>query len=139
MTVLSSQRLKFSSFEFERFPKGRCRASVGLEHPDGTLVIEAAEGISAADTAAELRCAAQATIVVLGKFVGDACSLNLLGVKAIKAFGNNVVIVALSVREDDQFHRLVGSVLAEKNPERSAALAVLDATNRFMGRLLFHH
>ena len=139
MTALSSQRLKFSSFEFERFPKGRCRASVGLQHPDGTLVIEAVEGISAFDTAAELRCAALATIVVLGKIVGDACSLNLLGVKAIKAFGNNVEIVALSVREGDQSQRLVGSVLAEENLERGAALAVLDATNRFFGRLLFHH
>lgn len=139
MTALSSKRLKFSSFKFERFALGRCRASVGLEHPDGKLVTETVESVSAAYTAAELRCAAQATIVVLRNFVGEACSLNLLGVKAIKAFGSNVVIVAISAQQGEQTHRLVGSVLAEENPERGAALAVLDATNRILGRLLFDH
>lgn len=139
MAAFFLQRLKFSSFEFERFPKGRCRASVGLEHPDGTLVIKAAQGIGAANTASELRCAAQATIEVLRKLIGDGYSFSLLGVKAVKAFGTRVVIVTLSVQEGDQIHRLVGSVLAEKNPERGAALAVLDATNRLVGQILFDH
>ena len=132
MGVMSSQRVKFSSFEFARFPKGRCRASVELEQPDGVLVQESVEAFAAAETTSELRCSAQATLEALSKTVGDACGFELLGVKAIKAFDTTVIIVALTVHYKDQVRRLVGSYLAEENPERGAALAVLNATNRFL-------
>lgn len=137
MTAGSDRRVRFSSFGFERLPGGRCRASVVLEHPDGTQVTEVVETTSATGAMSELRCAAQATLAGLGKMVGDRCSFSLLGVKAIKAFGSEVIIVALSAREDDEVHRLVGSVLVEDNPGRGAALSVLSATNRFLGRVLF--
>lgn len=135
MGLFSSQRVKFSSFEFARFHKGRCRASVELERPDGVLVQESVEAFAAAETTSELRCSAQATLEALSKTVGDACSFELLGVKAIKAFDTTVVIVALTVQYGDQVRRLVGSYLAEENPERGAALAVLNATNRFLENL----
>ena len=132
MGLFSSQRVKFSSFEFARFHKGRCRASVGLEQPDGVLVEESVEAFAAAETTSELRCSAQATLEALSKAVGDVCSFELLGVKAIKAFDTTVIIVALTVQYGDESRRLVGSYLAEENPERGAALAVLNATNRFL-------
>ena len=132
MGLFSSQRVKFSSFEFARFHKGRCRASVGLEQPDGVLVQESVEAFAAAETTSELRCSAQATLEALSKTVGDACRFELLGVKAIKAFDTTVIIVALTVQYGDQVRRLVGSYLAEENPEKGAALAVLNATNRFL-------
>lgn len=137
MNVSSSQRLKFSSFEFARFHKGRCRASVGLENPDGVLIQETVEAVAAAESTSELRCAAQATIEALSKSVGDVCTFEILGVKAIKAFDTTVIIVALTARHDDEVHRLVGSYLAEENPERGAALAVLNATNRFLENPIF--
>lgn len=132
MGLFSAQRVKFSSFEFARFHKGRCRASVGLEQPDGVLIEESVEAFAAAETTSELRCSAQATLEALSKTVGDACTFELLGVKAIKAFDTTVIIVALTVRYEDQVRRLVGSYLAEENPEKGAALAVLNATNRFL-------
>ncbi len=135
MTVPTVQRLKFSSFAFDRFPNSRCRASVGLEQPDGLVVHESVESAGAA--ASELRCAALATAEALNKAVGEACVFELLGVKAIKAFDTTVIIVALSARHEDKAHRLVGSYLAEENPERGAALAVLNATNRFLGNAIF--
>ena len=79
MTVPTVQRLKFSSFAFDRFPNSRCRASVGLEQPDGLVVHEAVESAGAA--ASELRCAALATAEALNKAVGEACVFELLGVK----------------------------------------------------------
>ena len=134
----SSQRLKFSSFKFDRYPKGRCRASVGLEPPSGLLIEESVEALAAANSTSELRCTAQATVEALHKFVGDACSFEILGIKAVKAFNTTVIIVALSAQYDEEEHRLVGSYLAEENPERGAALAVLNATNRFLGNPIFH-
>ena len=135
MVFPSAQRLKFASFEFDRFPNSRCRASVGLEQPNGFVILESVESVGAA--ASELRCAALATVEALSKAVGDACEFELLGVKAIKAFDTTVIIVALSARHNEQVHRLVGSYLAEENPERGAALAVLNATNRFLGNAIF--
>ena len=85
----------------------------------------------------ELRCSAQATLKGLGELAGDACSFSLLGVRMIKAFGAGVVIVALSATSKDEVRRLVGSVLVEEEPERGAALAVLNATNRYLEPLLF--
>lgn len=135
MSASSTQRLKFSSFAFDRFPNSRCRASVGLEQPDGLVVYESVESAGAA--VSELRCASLATVEALNKAVGEACVFELLGVKAIKAFDTTVIIVALSARHEDNVHRLVGSYLAEDNPERGAALAVLNATNRFLGNAIF--
>ena len=139
MNAYSPPRLKFSSFEFARFHNGRCRASVGLEKPDGALIQETVEAVAAAESTSELRCAAQATLEALGKSVGDICTFDLLGVKAIKAFDTTVIIVAITVHHDEQIHRLVGSYLAEENPERGAALAVLNATNRFLENPAFHN
>jgi len=135
MTIPTMQRLKFASFDFDRFPNSRCRATVGLESPGGLVVTETAESVGAA--ASELRCAAQATVSALTRSVGDACHFELLGVKAIKAFDTTVIIVAISARRDEQVHRLVGSYLAEEDPERGAAIAVLNATNRFLGNRIF--
>jgi hypothetical protein len=135
MAVHGSHRLKFSSFAFDRFPNSRCRASVGLEQPDGAVIVESVEAVGAA--ASELRCAATAAVEALSRAVGESCTFDLLGVKAIKAFDTTVIIVALSARHEDRLHRLVGSYLAEEDPERGAALAVLNATNRFLGNAIF--
>jgi hypothetical protein len=133
--VATPQRLKFSNFAFDRFPNSRCRATVVLERGEFERFEEAIEAVGA--EASELRCAAQATVNALNRAVGDRCYFELLGVKAIKAFDTTVVIVAVSSRKDAETRRLVGSYLAEDDPVRGAAVAVLNATNRFLGNEIF--
>ena len=70
--------------------------------------------------------------------MGDADnSLELIGARAVRAFDAHVVIVALSVNADGRTRRLVGSFLADKDLARGAAIAVLSATNRLLGRMMF--
>ncbi|HTR19210.1 MAG TPA: hypothetical protein VMH88_00025 [Gemmatimonadales bacterium] len=126
-----SERLRFIDFEFSRLPNGRCRAKVGLGWTEGTPFIGEAEGITS--QAGELRCAAAASVHALGRAVGTEMEFELLGVKAVKAFDATVVIVSLSARKQGTASRLVGSFLTDTEPNRGAALAVLNATNRILG------
>ena len=61
----------------------------------------------------------------------------LLGVKAVRAFDANVIIVSLATHGESAGHRVVGSYLTEEDAARGAALAVLNATNRILGNKLF--
>jgi hypothetical protein len=94
-------------------------SSVGLASPTG-----------------ELRCAAQAAVHALEQAVKGKVDLELLGVKSVRAFDATVVIVSLACQQVEA-HRVVGSYLAEEQLPRGAALAVLNATNRLLGNLVF--
>ena len=62
----------------------------------------------------------------------------LLGVKAVRAFDANVIIVSLAIPEQNQTHRVVGCYLTEdQDPTKGAAFAVLNATNRILGNRFF--
>ena len=130
-----SQRVRFTGFEFERLPNGRCRSEVVLERPGGGEFHGKDEAIGSA--AAELRCVANATVTALEAAIGAEGTFEVLGVKAIKAFDTSVVLVAMSARQGDKVQRLVGSYLATDDAERGAALAVLNATNRYLGNTVF--
>jgi hypothetical protein len=69
----------------------------------------------------------------LERVVQPKLGFELLGVKAVRAFDAVVVIVSLSARQEARASRLVGAYLAETDPPRGAALAVLNATNRILG------
>ena len=84
----------------------------------------------------ELRCAAQAAVNALEKAVEGKVGLELLGVKSVRAFDSNVVIVSLSCHHEVP-QRVVGSYLAQEHLPRGAALAVLNATNRMLGNIVF--
>ncbi len=129
------ERLKVLDFEFERLPSGRYRAQVVLEAQPGVRFEGSAEGLGS--QAGELRCAAAATADALSKVTGDKMAFELLGVKSVRAFDATVVIVALSCHDGSTATRLVGSCLTEDSPHRSAAMAVLNATNRYLGNLIF--
>lgn len=126
-----AERLRFHDFRFERLPNGRCRSRVVLSWSDGREFVGEAEGVIS--QAGELRCAAEATVQALGKAVKPGLVFEILGVKAVRAFDSNVIIVSLSARADGSQSRLVGSYLTEGDSTRGAALAVLNATNRILG------
>lgn len=124
------------AFDFTRLPNGRCRARVVLERPEGGRHEGLAEGMASA--AGGLRCAAQATALALEAAVSGEVALELLGVKAVRAFDATVVIVSLGCRVTGTAPaRLVGSCLTDGDSERCAVLAVLNATNRVLGNIVF--
>jgi hypothetical protein len=131
-----SSRFRFSGFTFETSDAGGCAATVTLERPPGkTFKGAATEG----PTGSRLRCAATATLAALETAVARAVAFELLGIKAIRAFDTTVIIVAISAKQDRKVQRLVGSCLSVVSPEHSAAIAVLNATNRFLGSSLHDH
>lgn len=129
-----SQRLKFSEFHFDNLPDGRCRARVGLEYGEDVKFEGASEGLGS--PTGELRCAAQAAVQALESAVDGKVDLELLGVKSVRAFDSTVIIVSLACH-DEGSHRVVGSCLSEGEHTRGAALAVLNATNRMLGNLVY--
>lgn len=124
-------RLRFRGFELDRTADGHCRARVVLGWADGREYAGEASGM--ASPAGELRCAAAATVAAIAQVAGGAAAFELLGVKAVRAFDQTVVIVSLAAKEEGRGLRLVGSYLTEADPARGAALAVMNATNRVMG------
>ncbi len=129
------ERLRFLDFEFSRLPDGRFRSRVVLERHEGESFVGSAEGLGS--QAGELRCAAQAATVALQGAVGERFTFELLGVKSVRAFDATVVIVSLSCHNGIAARRLVGSCLSDDRVQRSAALAVLNATNRLLGNIIF--
>src|SRR5437762_7015843 len=125
------ERLRFEDFAFERLANGRCRAKVVLTWADGRQFVGEAEGVIS--QAGELRCCAEAPGRALERIVQPTMGFELVGVKAVRAFDAVVVIVSLSARQESRSSRLVGAYLAEADPPRGAALAVLNATNRILG------
>jgi hypothetical protein len=128
------ERLKFVEFEFATLASGRCRSRVVLEWREGVSFEGSAEGIGS--QTGELRCAAEATVEALEQAVDGKVKLELLGVKAVRAFDAVVLIVSLSCHNGTA-QRVVGSYLSEDELPRGAALAVLNATNRLLGNIVF--
>lgn len=125
------ERPRFAKFRIERLANGRCRAEVVLLWRDRGRVRGAAEGI--ASPSGELRCAAQACLNALAQSIQEP-AFEVLGVKAVRAFDENVVIVSLAMRGLESGPRLVGSCLSGDRLARGAAVAVLNATNRIVAR-----
>src|SRR6185503_19603359 len=81
----------------------------------------------------EVHGPAEATLDALRKIVGTAVQLTLEGVVPVAALGQNVLVAALDVVRDNRTHRLYGvSPLTDDRP-RAAALATMNAANRFLG------
>jgi hypothetical protein len=131
---LKRERLRFTNFNFTRTPAGLCTAEVELEWMDGVRVVGKATGQSS--PVSDLRVAAEATLNAIELFSEGALDLDLLGVKALRAFDANIIIVSVEVKRGDGPTRLLGSHLAEKDPVHSSVVAVLNATNRILGNYI---
>jgi hypothetical protein len=128
------ERLRFTAFSFTRSPSAFCNAHVELEWTDGMRFQGRAEGI--ASPAGDLRLAAEATLRAISQFSKGAISFEVIGVKALRAFDANVVIVSVLARRQGTEQRLLGCHLADEDSLRSAVLATLQATNRIMGAVI---
>ena len=108
----------------------RCRARVSLTGKFGEPIAAEAEG--PASPAGRLRSVADATVEALHRHTGHSLQVEVLGIKAIRAFDNSLVVASVMVRFGDKSERVVGSCIQQAESPRGAALAVLDATNRLV-------
>ena len=129
---LRRERLRFSEFSFTRAPSGHVSINVELEY-DGKRWYGRSSGQSS--PLGDLRMAAEAALRALEEFAEGGLTFELIGVKHIRAFDSNLVIVSIGVR-GSAGTRLVGCYLADEEMPRGAALAVLNATNRLLGNYL---
>lgn len=128
------ERLRFVDFSFTRLPSGSCTAEVALEWHDGVRVLGRSSGQSS--PLGDLRLSAEAALRALEEFADGALHFELIGVKLVRAFDENLVIVSIVERGDKSHGRLIGCFLAPNDANRGAALAVLNATNRVLGNYL---
>ena len=127
------RRLKLVEVDHETFQDGRCAVRVHMEWRDRAVHAtregtETLQGI--------LRAAALATLEAADAAAEDGLTLELVGVKAIRAFDAEVIIAAVRGHTETDRYRLLGSCAAatDTDPARASVLAVLDAVNRVLER-----
>lgn len=126
-----ADRLRFAGFDFRKLPSGLGSAVVTLEWKTSEKFVGRAEGISS--VYADLRLAVEATLKALAEFTRHKDVFELVGVKSIRAFDSNVVMVSVMAKREGKPIQLVGCRIADGDPLRSAVLATLQATNRLLG------
>src|SRR5215208_6247516 len=85
------ERLRFADFSFARTPSGQCSAEVALEWDNVTYV---GRSVGQSSPLGDFRVAAEAAIRALEDFAKGAVHLELLGVKHLRAFDANLLIVS---------------------------------------------
>ena len=131
---MKRERLRFTDFRFSRTPSGACAAEVELEWLDGVRVIGKGQGQTS--ELGDLRIAAMAALRAIESFSDGALAFELIGVRSLRAFDANVIIVSIGVKRGEGPPKLLGACLAETDPVRGAVLATLNATNRVMGNFI---
>ncbi len=125
---VGTRRYLFDDVEVKRSRNGLgCR--VTLRRGDESFEGEA-EGLET--EAARLELAARATVLAIAFAEGKAGSLALAGAQRVDAFGTEFVLVGVTVRQGRESVMLSGSCAIRDSAEVAGALAVLDATNRWL-------
>ncbi len=126
-----SRRLYFENVEVRRSRTRGVTCRVTLRKGEQSIMGEA-EGAESERSRAEL--AARATVLAIGQAEGEDCALVLDGCRLIGAFDREFVFVGITARIGRDTTMLTGSCEMRESPETAGVLAVLDATNRFLGR-----
>lgn len=132
-TPAAERRVRLVDVQADRDASSGLTVTVELEW-EGE--IETAEAHGVGTSTVEIRLGAEATLEALCRIAGEEGFVRLVGVKTVHAFDSEVVLV--SVRSEAAPGRnLVGAVPVEgRDPTRTAAAAVLDAVNRWLGAAL---
>jgi hypothetical protein len=126
------QRVRFVGSSAEVLGPARTAANVALEW-GGRTFGERVEGESG--LAAELRLPALATVRALEAAAGAPLQLRLVGIRTVRVFDADLVVALLRSGPAPGVP-LIGASLVSDELHRSAALAVLHATNRVLGNYL---
>jgi len=126
MTIRPSRQVRFLRAQVESVAPDRCAAQVELLGAAATYVGRAEGGCMDLEG---LRAGAQATATAL-RDLGHRVEVD--GVEMVMTFGEPAVVVRVMAEHDEETRRLVGYCLVGEDGLRAAALAVLNATNRFL-------
>ncbi|HSJ26241.1 MAG TPA: hypothetical protein VK929_16295 [Longimicrobiales bacterium] len=126
------QRVRFASVDRIVQPDQHVMFTVTLEW-GGTEYSASATGEKG--EALELRTAASAALAAVTALVPDDLDVRLAGIKHVRAFDADMVVVSL-FRREGQPRNLVGAVVAGSDSPRAAVTAVLNALNRLLGNFL---
>src|SRR5688500_2257526 len=126
----NKRRLYFEDVEVRRSRSKGVTCRVTLRKGDASYIGEA-EGAETERSRAEL--AARAAVLAIGQAEGEARQLARDGCKLIDAFDREFVIVGLTARWGRESAFLSGTCEIKDSPETASVLAVLDATNRWIG------
>jgi len=126
------KRVRFEGVERTDLPELRVRVRVTLEW-QGESVTGEAEGEKGLNI--ELRTAALAALDALDRVAGRSLEVRLAGVKQVRAFDAELMVVSL-YRTQPEFQKFLGVVLVGPESLRASALAVLHALNRVLGNFL---
>jgi hypothetical protein len=129
--VISRRRLYFEDVEVRRSRAKGVTCSVTLRKGDEKYVGEA-EGIE--NERFRVEVAARATLAAIKLAEADEWVFALEGCKIIEAFDHTFVFVGVSTREGRDSFLVTGSAEVRESPETASALAILDATNRWLSR-----
>lgn len=127
------QRLRLDGVTHQSAPDGLCRIAVTLEWGGRSV----SGDVQALDTHhGRVRASAEAALAAALAASGGGVQLELIGVKAVRAFDGWVVVVRVVARAGEKGFRLLGASSTEEEAglERASAQAVLDATNRVVER-----
>ncbi len=130
--LAARRRVKFAGVERLTDREGHVRIRVALEW-NGE--VRYGESIGESGELIELRTSAAAALEALEKILDEPLGIKLVGVKQVKAFDAELMVVAL-YRSSGSPQRLVGSVAVGGDTRRAAAVAVLNALNRVLGNYL---
>lgn len=126
-------RVRLVDVQAERDASSGLAVTVELEWQGRT---ETARARGVGTSTVEIRLGAEATLEALCRFAGEEGFVRLVGVKTVHAFDSEVILV--SVRSPAApGQSMVGAVPVEgRDTTRTAAAAVLDAVNRWLGPAL---
>ena len=125
----AGRRLYFDDVEVVRSRSKGVTCRVTLRKGDATFTGEA-EGME--NERARMELAARATLVAIGAAEGLQGLLALEGVKSVSAFDREFAFVAVTARLQRMTALLTGTCEVRESLETAGALAVLDATNRWL-------
>jgi hypothetical protein len=130
-------RLRFDGLDHEVTPDGSGMVSVRLEWGGHTYVgsvqcLETLQGVLKAAAQATLTATLASCRSISGN--GDGLSLEVVGVKAVRAFDGWVVVTRINGSAGDERLRLLGAAPCETEDDLpgAAVKAVLKASNRGM-------
>jgi hypothetical protein len=128
---LTSRMLYFEDVEVRRSRVKGVTCRVTLRKGEASFSGEA-EGAESERSRAEL--AARAALLAIAQADTDRQFIEVAGCKMFEAFDCEFVFVGISAREGRDRVLLTGSCMVKESPETASVLAVLDATNRWLGR-----
>jgi hypothetical protein len=125
------RRLYFEDVEVRRSRSKGITCRVTLRKGEQRFHGEA-EGLESERQRFEL--AARAALSAICQAEGEVCALALEGYKVVDAFEREFVLVGVTARQGRDQSLTTGSAEVKDSPETASVLAVLDATNRWLGR-----